>query len=135
MKELSKQKLIDRFIVEATAYGEHYLETGHLEYKKGNKLMKKLHNTFLMFSHDLELASEILNVLMDNENDLVRSLAAKNMVYLGLPKEKAMEILHEIAKRDDIWGFDARNALWIYANMSIYKDKQEDGGKNVGGNG
>jgi hypothetical protein len=121
MKELPKQEIIEKFIKEATAYGDHYLETGYLGYKKGNKLLTKVVNIFHLFYHDLELSHEILSILMDNENDYVRTLAAGYAIHLGLPVNKPLEVLHEVAKRDDICGSDAREVLWVHLEGPKYQ--------------
>lgn len=99
-----------------------YLETGTIlaetaligDHKRGNKIAKENRKVFSILCQNKDLAIQVLMQVMSSDNDKARSIAAADAIRLEIMIEQAVGVLEEVAKRNDIIGFEAKTALKIW---------------------
>lgn len=109
-KILSAQELIKDYIEYATIEGETKLNG---DYRKGNRMVKKLNKIFEALKENRSLAQYVLGDIMECASIRARSIAAADAFRLNVCVDKAVEVQEEISKRTDIgiWAFSAEMCL------------------------
>ena len=105
---MSPQEIIDQYIECGAILTETTLNG---DYKRGNKVTKKMEKLFNIFAQDKDLATFILTQVMDSNVDKARSIAAVEALQLNIAIEKAVNVLEEVSKRSDIIGLGPKYAL------------------------
>ncbi|MBN7773728.1 DUF2019 domain-containing protein [Clostridium aminobutyricum] len=95
MKTYDTNKLINDFIENAIIQGEATY-TG--EYKKGNKASAKRFKIYKVMDNEIEIAKQMLDILLEHENINVQIWAAEKALDLNYKEHQAEERLLAISK-------------------------------------
>ncbi|MCI8361944.1 MAG: hypothetical protein HFJ41_02125 [Clostridia bacterium] len=91
---------------------------------KHNKSMKKLTELYKELSTDKYNAEIIYNILMTNDDENIRSIAASHSLSLNINIDKSQEVLRNIIEstNNPIEKFNAEMTLkaWKEGNLTIY---------------
>jgi hypothetical protein len=121
MKKLkSANEIISEYIEYATIEGQTKLDG---DYKTGNRMVKKLNKLCEQLKADRELATYVLNYIMDSDHIRAKGLAAGDALRMRINIDKALDVLQRISQRDElgIWAGGAKIALKIW-NEKGYLD-------------
>ena len=110
MKEYDLKELTNEYIENAVIQGESQFSG---DFKKGNKASNKLFKIRAIMKENRDIAIEMLNILLDNENISVLSWAAGDALDLKYRDEEAEQLLKKIARMPEtgILGFIAEMEL------------------------
>jgi len=119
--------LIDDFISNAIIQGKATYEG---DYKKANKASKRLFQLKRVMEKDINIAKQMLDVLLEHENINVKIWASGIALDLNYKPQLAKETLIHISQMTDagILGLNAemslkvRNLDEIYSNKNIHGD-------------
>ena len=100
-----------------------YKATIEGDYKANNKEGKIITQAFKYLEKNLELASDTLPILFDNENVVTRTKAAAHCLALRIHTDKAEKILEDAANDDKngIFGFNAKMTLKVWHEQGFLK--------------
>jgi len=98
-KHLSQKEIIDRHI-ESDKIIEEAIMNG--DYKRNNREVKKLNRLKAHLKNDPELALHVYSELFKSDCVTTQSHAAVESLRIGIHIEKAISILEELSKREDI---------------------------------
>ena len=116
----SKSKILNQYIISGNV---RYKATLGGDYKTNNKEGKIITRAFKYLENNLELATEILPLLFDNENVVTRTKAAAHCLALKIYIDKAEKILEDVANDDknEIFGFNAQMTLKVWHEQGFLK--------------
>ncbi len=116
----SKSKILNQYIISGNVM---YKATLGGDYKTNNKEGKIITRAFKYLENNLELATEILPLLFDNENVVTRTKAAAHCLALKIYIDKAEKILEDVANDDknEIFGFNAQMTLKVWHEQGFLK--------------
>ena len=127
-KELNKEEIIKQYIKSGEIMTEE-IEKG--KYRRFNREVDKNNKITEYLSHHLEIAKEILPILLEEKNEQTRFLTAVNCLQLGIYIEKAEKMLEEISKnsKEPITRFDAKMTIERWKNKDksfiIYHNEEQ----------
>ena len=84
------------------------------DYKRGNLLVKKINRLVSSIQNEPEMASSVLQKVFSSTSRRARSLGAVSALRMNLLTDKAVQILEEASKANDILGFGSEMALKIW---------------------
>jgi len=116
----SKSEILNQYIISGNVM---YKATLGGDYKTNNKEGKIITQAFKYLENNLELATEILPLLFDNENVVTRTKAAAHCLALKIYIDKAEKILEDVANDDknEIFGFNAQMTLKVWHEQGFLK--------------
>ncbi|NLB81904.1 MAG: hypothetical protein GX800_09940 [Clostridiaceae bacterium] len=98
-KKLTAQEIVNLHI-ESDKISD--IATVEGDYRTNNREGKKINKLFTLLAHDIELAQEVYGILLDYDNITTRTEAAAACLKLSIHKNKAVQVLEELSKRNDI---------------------------------
>jgi hypothetical protein len=114
-EDVIKKEYIDAVILQKQSSIAGDYKTANKQYKVLKKIFDKIQNGYLN--------KDILIELLQHENDIVKSLAAANMLALNYEIKKAEQELEEIITKhnSDMIGFSAEMCLKVWRKQGFLK--------------
>ena len=118
MKKQTVPNVIEQYITSCMII-QSATEIG--DFKKSNKEQSKLISAYKWIEANMAEAHGIFSKLLQYDNPVVQTKAATHCLSLNINKEWAINVLLDVAKRKDIWGFNAEKVIEVYKERGYLK--------------